>query len=224
VKRWNNNSQIVDLSLPLSKEQARKLELGSIVTVSGLVFTGRSLFHIRAVEQDLVPPIDFRQINCFFHVGPVMLPDAGGWKVLSIEPTSSIRFEKYAPAVIRKLKLRTLIGKTTMGPATAQALAEVGGVHLSKIGICGNQISQQVVDVQGVHFLRELGKTEATWIFEVRRFGPFFVDIDARGNNYFENQEREKRLHLVEVYRQLGIPEGYEYTSVESGSRGSWKS
>lgn len=224
MKRWNNDGEIFDLSLPLSEDRARKLELGSIVTVSGLVFTGRSLFHIRAVEQDLVPPIDFRKINCFFHVGPVMLQDAGRWKILSIEPTSSVRFEKYAPAVIRKLKLRTLIGKTTMGPATAQALAEVGGVHLSKIGICGNQISQQVVDVQGVHFLRELGKTEATWIFQVRRFGPFFVDIDARGNNYFENLEREKQTHLAEVYRQLGIPEGYEYTSVGAESRDSWNS
>jgi tartrate/fumarate subfamily iron-sulfur-dependent hydro-lyase beta chain len=147
--------------------------------------------------------------------------DSRGWKVLSIEPTSSIRFEKYAPAVIRKLRLRTLIGKTTMGVGTAQALREVGGVHLSKIGICGNQISQQVVDVRGVHFLEELGKTEATWVFEVRRFGPFFVDIDAQGNNYFEKLEGERKPYIASAYRALGIPEGYEYTSVEGGSRGT---
>ena len=101
-----------------------------------------------------------------------------------------------------------------MGAATADALKEVGGVHLSKIGICGNQISQQIVKVQDVHFLEELGKTEATWIFEVRRFGPFFVDIDAHGNNYFENLERENRESLDEVYRRLGIPPGFRYTSV----------
>lgn len=214
MQQSNKTNETVDLSLPLREEQARALELGSLVTVSGLMFTGRSLFHIRAIEKDLLPPIDFRKINCFFHVGPVMEQDSDGWKVLSIEPTSSIRFEKYAPAVIRKLKLRTLIGKTTMGTSTAQALKEIGGVHLTKIGICGNQISQQILKVHGVHFLEELGKTEATWIFEVRRFGPFFVDIDAHGNNYFENLERRSRADLDNVYRQLGIPAGYEYTSV----------
>jgi tartrate/fumarate subfamily iron-sulfur-dependent hydro-lyase beta chain len=206
--------RIIDLNLPLKEEQARKLKLGSQVTLSGKVFTGRSLFHIRAVEQDLLPPVDFQEINCFFHVGPVMEQDSTGWKVVSVEPTSSIRFERHAAAVIRRLKLRTLIGKTTMGAATADALKEVGGVHLSKIGICGNQISQQIVKVQDVHFLEELGKTEATWIFEVRRFGPFFVDIDAHGNNYFENLERENRESLDEVYRRLGIPPGFRYTSV----------
>jgi tartrate/fumarate subfamily iron-sulfur-dependent hydro-lyase beta chain len=223
VKQRNSIDEIVDLSLPLSEERARELELGNVVTVSGLVFTGRSLFHIRAIEQGIVPEIDFETINCFFHVGPVMHSGSEGWRVLSIEPTSSIRFEKYAPAVIRKLQLRTLIGKTTMGVETAQALSEVGGVHLSKIGICGNQISQQVVDVRGVHFLDELGKTEATWVFEVRRFGPFFVDIDAHGNNYFRKLEEERKTNIENVYRRLGIPEGYEYTSVEGGSRGTWK-
>lgn len=217
MQQSNEAEEIVDLSLPLSEEQARVLKLGSLVTVSGLVFTGRSLFHIRAIEKDLLPPIDFQKINCFFHVGPVMRQDSDGWKVLSIEPTSSIRFEKYSPAVIRKLQLRTLIGKTTMGPSTAQALKDTGGVHLSKIGICGNQISQQVLKVHSVHFLEELGKTEATWVFEVRGFGPFFVDIDAHGNNYFENLERQRRADLDEVYRQLGIPPCYGYTSVQAG-------
>ena len=216
MQQSNEAKEIVDLSLPLSEKQARALKLGSLVTLTGLVFTGRSLFHIRAIEKDLLPPIDFREINCFFHVGPVMQQDSDGWKVLSIEPTSSIRFEKYGSAVIRKLKLRTLIGKTTMGASTTRALKDIGGVHLSKIGICGNQISQQVVKVHDVHFLEELGKTEATWIFEVRRFGPFFVDIDAHGNNYFGNLERQSRTGLDEVYRQLGIPIGYEYTSVQA--------
>ena len=54
------------LQLPLSEERARNLELGTTVTVSGLVFTGRSLFHIRAVEQHVLPSIDFKQVNCFF--------------------------------------------------------------------------------------------------------------------------------------------------------------
>ncbi len=106
---------IEHLQLPLSEDAARGLALGTIVTVSGLVFTGRSRFHIRAIEQDLVPPLDFAAINAFLHAGPVMRRKEEGWEIVSIEPTSSIRFERYGGDVVRKLGLRTLIGKTTMG-------------------------------------------------------------------------------------------------------------
>ena len=129
------------LQLPLSENEARSLELGTMVTVSGVLFTGRSRFHIRAIDDDLVPPLDYEVVNCFFHVGPVMRREGGGWHVVSIEPTSSIRFERYAGEVIRKLGLRVLIGKTTMGRTTSEALRDVGGVHLTKIGVCGNQLA-----------------------------------------------------------------------------------
>jgi tartrate/fumarate subfamily iron-sulfur-dependent hydro-lyase beta chain len=209
--------QIVNLKLPVSADQARKLKSGQVVTVSGLVFTGRSRFHIRAVEDNIVPPIDYEKINCFFHVGPVMKKnDQGQWEIVSIEPTSSIRFERYSADVIRKLNLHMLIGKTTMGPETSKALAEVGGVHLTKIGICGNQLSAQVKKVHEVHFLEELGKTEATWIFEVEKFGPFFVDMDADGNNYFSDLNEQVKVNVAKISESLGIPKDYNFTNVEA--------
>ncbi|MFI4911936.1 MAG: fumarate hydratase C-terminal domain-containing protein [Sedimentisphaeraceae bacterium JB056] len=207
---------VIDLKLPLSSEDARKLKIGDIVTVSGMLFTGRSRFHIRAVENDILPPIDYGKINCFFHVGPVMRKADAGWEIVSIEPTSSIRFERYGGDVVRKLNLRTLIGKTTMGPDTAAALAEVGGVHLTKIGICGNQISQQVRKIHDVYFLDELGKTEATWVFEVEKFGPFFVDIDSTGRNYFDELDSDVHEKLNDVAKSLGIPENFDYTQVNA--------
>ncbi len=207
---------VVDLQLPLSEEDARGLKLGDMVTVTGIVFTGRSRFHIRAVEESILPPLDFERINCFFHVGPVMRQEDGQWQIVSIEPTSSIRFERYGADVVRKLNLRTLIGKTTMGLRTAAALAEVGGVYLSKIGVCGNQLARQVREVRAVHFLDELGKTEATWVLDVERFGPFFVAMDAHGNSYFEQLGADIRSLLPEVRHDLGIPEGFKLTNVNA--------
>ena len=137
-----------------------------------------------------------------------------GWEVVSCEPTSSIRFERYGADVVRKFKLRTLIGKTTMGPGTAQALKEVGGVYLSKIGLSGNALRGQVKKVHEVHFLDELGKTEATWIYEVENFGPFFVAMDSEGRNYFEELAREADARMPEIEKKLGIPEDYDYTEV----------
>jgi len=209
------SDKILNLKLPLSEREALSLELATIVTVSGLLFTGRNRFHIRAIEENLIPPIDFNKINCFFHVGPVMKQTSKGWKIVSIEPTSSIRFERYSGSVIRKLKLRTLIGKTTMGPATSVALSEVHGIHLTKIGICGNLLAHQVKKVHDVFFLDELGKTEATWIFEVEHFGPFFVDIDAYGNNYFRKLHDKIRSRFSVVNKFLDIPEEFSFTDVD---------
>ena len=206
------------LQLPLTEGDARSLTLGAMVTVTGAVFTGRSQFHIRAVEEQILPPLDFGEVNCFFHAGPVMRREDGEWKIVSIEPTSSIRFERYSGDVIRKLRLHTLIGKTTMGRGTAEALREVGGVHLTKIGLCGNQLAQQVKTIREVHFLDELGKTEATWVFDVERFGPFFVDMDAHGNNYFEDLHQDIRSRMKDVYERLGIPADFTFTHVNAGS------
>lgn len=204
----------VHLSLPLSEDGARRLQLGQMVTVTGRVFTGRSRFHIRAIEDDIVPPIDYAEANAFFHVGPVVRREGETWQVVSAEPTSSIRFERYGADVVRRLQLRALIGKTTMGPRTAEALQDVGGVYLSKIGICGNILSQQITRVCEVHFLEELGTTEATWVLEVERFGPFFVAIDAEGRNYFQDLHQYVDTNLSGVYARLGLDESYDFTCV----------
>jgi len=203
-----------NLQLPLSEKDARALEPGEMATVSGMIFTGRSRFHIRAVEQNLYPPIDYEKINCFFHVGPVMKQENGTWSVVSCESTSSIRFERYGADAVRKFKLRTLIGKTTMGPRTAEALKEVGGVYLSKIGLSGNSLRDQIRKVHNVYFLDELGKTEATWIYEVENFGPFFVAMDACGHNYFEELNSDVEKVLPQIEQRLGIPPEYAYTEV----------
>lgn len=203
-----------DVKLPMSVEDAKSLQLGEMVTVSGMLFTGRSRFHIRAIEDDVFPPIDYEAVNCFFHVGPVMRQTEEGWEVVSCEPTSSIRFERYGADVVRKFNLRTLIGKTTMGPRTAEALREVGGVYLTKIGLSGNALRGQVKKVHDVYFLNELGKTECTWIYEVEKFGPFFVAMDSEGRNYFEELARDAESKMPEIEQELGIPHDYEYTEV----------
>ena len=203
-----------DIKLPMSAEDAKSLKLGEMVTVSGMLFTGRSRFHIRAAENNVFPPIDYEKINCFFHVGPVMRQTDDGWEVVSCEPTSSISFERYGADVVRKFNLRTLIGKTTMGPRTAEALREVGGVYLTKIGLSGNALRGQVKKVHDVHFLDELGKTECTWIYEVENFGPFFVAIDSDGRNYFEELSKDAEAKMPAIENELGIPHDYEYTEV----------
>jgi tartrate/fumarate subfamily iron-sulfur-dependent hydro-lyase beta chain len=193
------------LNIPLNSTDVLNLRLGDLVYLSGAVFTARSLFHIRAIERNVLPPIDFKALNVMVHMGPMMRKQGKGWHAVSCDPTTSMRFEKYAAQVIPRLSLRALVGKGGMGPATAQAMQRFGCVHLAKIGIYGNMLASKVTRVLGVYNLEELGPVECTWVMEVEKFGPFFVDIDSQGRSFFEHVKDATRDRLQAVYRSLSI-------------------
>jgi len=202
------------LDLPLSEGEVRKLEIGDRVFLSGPVLTGRSLFHIRAVDQGIVPPVDFGRVNVLMHAGPMVEKTGNLWRPISMTLTASIRFEKYGAAVIRKLGLRAMVGKTTMGPDTMREMQAWGAVHLTAVGIMTNILPGQIKKIEDVYFLDELGKTEATWVMELEKGGPFLVDIDAHGNNLFHEIDQRVGEKFKEIYRQFGVPEDYQYSDL----------
>ncbi len=205
----------VHLRVPLSEADVLSLEVGDVVYVSGPFYTCRSLFQRRAVEEELLPPLDFKALNLMVHVGPVLKREGDGWRVVSFDPTSSIRFEKFGPRIIEKLGVRAIIGKTTMGEESLRAMERLGCVHLTKVGIYGNVYAGQIVRVREVHDLDLLGKTEATWVMEADEMGPFIVDMDSHGNSYFDGVRREARQALLRQYEALGIPVDYGYNMTE---------
>ena len=202
------------LKIPLTEKDVRGLEIGDVVFLNGPIYTGRSLFHIRAVDQNIIPPLDFKQMNVLMHIGPVMEKLDDLWKPVSMAPTSSIRFEKYGAATIKKLGIRGIIGKTTMGKDTMEMMKGFGCVHLTVVGIISNLLANQVKKVLGVYFLEELGRTEATWVMELGEGGPFIVDIDTEGNNLFHQVNREVESKFEKFYEKFGIPKEFEYTDV----------
>jgi len=204
------------LKIPLTEEDVRGLEVGDVVFLDGPVYTGRSLFHIRAIDQNIIPSLDFKQMNVLMHIGPVMEKVDDSWRPVSMAPTSSIRFEKYGAATIKKLGIRAIIGKTTMGDGTMEMMKKFGAVHLTVVGIMGNLLANQVKKVLGVHFLEELGRTEATWVMELEKGGPFIIDIDTKGNNLFHQVNREVESKFEKFYEKFGIPKEFEYTDVNA--------
>ena len=200
----------IHLKIPLKEKDVLGLELGDLVYFDGPVFTGRTLFHVRVVRENILPPIDFKKLNVMVHMGPVMKKEGNSWTALTCDPTTSMRFEKYAADIISGLGLRALIGKASMGPKTAEAMKKHGCVHLAKIGIYGNTLASKITKVLAVHALEELGPIECTWVMEAKGFGPFFVDIDAQGRNFFENLKRATQEKLISAYQRFSIPEPYD--------------
>jgi L(+)-tartrate dehydratase beta subunit len=202
----------VKLTTPVSLEDVQELELGDVVYLNGLVFTCRGLFQKKIVEEGLSPPIDTHKINVMIHMGPIVKKSNEKFVIISMAPTTSNRYEKWGSKIIRKLGIRVIVGKGTMGSATVKAMKKFGCIHLTSIGILG-PILPLLAKVREFH-LYELGPLEAVWVLEVKDLGPFLVDIDTKGNSYFKKVNEIVKIKRGEIYKKLGILENFKYQSL----------
>ena len=205
------------LSIPLTEEEVRSADIGDVVFLTGLVYTCRARFHMRVIDEGIVPPIDFSKFNVMVHTGIEMRRGPEGQWIpighegLSIPGTASNRFEAYGPAIIQRLGIRAIVGKGAMGKETMKAMQRLGCIHLTtNFKRSGRGGVEMAVDVYGFD---ELGTVEATWVFEVADWGPFVVSMDTKGRNLFDEVDRQAREKLLQiVYPHFGIPKDFRYT------------
>jgi len=207
------------LHLPFSPEQARELNCGDTVYLSGVIHTMRDMGHRRAVEmlaRGEALPFDLRG-GTIWHCGPIVRKSAtssatsagGRWEVLSAGPTTSSRFNELGPELMKSLRVRCTIGKGTMGEKAIQTIREIGGCFLNATGGCGALYASQVEEVIDV-FWTDLGLPEAVWVLRVSELGPLIVGIDPHGQNLFGRIGGQMRANLREIYRKTAIRPGYD--------------
>lgn len=201
------------LTSPLKEEEIRKLKIGDTVYLSGNAFTCRSRLQRYIFDEAHTLPFDTADRNLLIHNGPIIIKEQGRWRLVSFMPTSSIRFEKWGAKSVKEWGLRMIVGKTTMGAETAAAMKEAGCVHVSPRSVSPN-LWIDSIEVEDVYLFDELGSIEAAWFFKINELGPFIVDIDAQGNNYFDSLDEKiaenKRLAL----EKLGITEDFKFTKL----------
>lgn len=186
------------LSTPLKEEDMRRLQAGDVVYISGHIFTSRDMAHLKykaliAGSQPL--PKDFHG-SAVFHAGPVCLKrEDGGWDLLLIGPTTSIRMEPYAE-MVGEMGVKAVIGKGGMGDDTIRACQKYGYVYLQAIPGGAAKGSQAVEGVVDVHYM-EMGIPEALWDLKTNEFGPLVVGIDTHGVSIYR-ELREKALEKLE--------------------------
>ena len=201
------------LQSPLSEADARRLKPGDQVFFSGEVFTCRSRLQRYVFDEAHALPFSTAERNVLIHVGPVVLRENNQWRLVAFTPTSSIRFEKWGPQSIEKWGLRAIIGKTTMGAATAAAMKKHGCVHLTPPFV-GSNLFLNSITIQDVFLFDELGAIEAAWLLKLDKLGPFVVDIDSEGNNYFESLDRRIEANMRVARQMLNIPEDFSFTKL----------
>ena len=195
---------LISLKTPLSREDVEILRVGDIVTINGYIFTSRGQFHIRFIENGQVPPLKKSQHNVMIHSGPIVKRVGNKWEMRAMSVTTSIRFDKWEPDVIRRLGIRAIIGKGKVGRKTQSALCKYGCVHLGKIGAVGGAYATMVEKIEEGIWL-DLGLPEATWILRVKDFGPLVVMADIRGFSIFDDRDDHIISQVHNIYRKLGI-------------------
>ena len=200
----------VRLTTPVVPEDLARLELGNVVYLDGLIYTGREGVYRKVVDEGTRPPEGVMALtNVNFHCSPAAaVRDDGSYNIGAVTATASFRFSKWMKAWFEISGARMIIGKGGMSEADYKALfVPAGAVYLSTVGYgTGALLGRGIKRVRAVHWLEELGIAQAMWVIEVERFGPLLVDSDVEGNSLFEWNNREINAKLGRLYEGLRKP------------------
>ena len=98
------------LTTPISDEDIKSLKTGDIVYLNGTLVTCRDEGHRRVVAEGIMPKLPMEGI-AIFHAGPIVRDVEGGWEMVSIGPTTSMRMERYEKEFLAKTGVKLVIGK-----------------------------------------------------------------------------------------------------------------
>ncbi|MEM3041735.1 MAG: FumA C-terminus/TtdB family hydratase beta subunit [Nitrososphaerota archaeon] len=194
------------LQTPLTESNVRKLKIGDVVYLSGLIHTARDEAHMYILKE----LTEGRCIDicldgaAIYHCGPIVRIEDGCWKVVAAGPTTSSRMNALEPEFIEKTGAKAIIGKGGMSRTVAEVMKRLGAVYLAFTGGAAVVAADSIRKVAGVYFL-ELGMPEAVWIFDVENFGPLIVGIDSSGQSLFDNIYEHVKMNLKQVRKKLGI-------------------
>ena len=200
----------VRLKLPVADGDLDDLEIGTVVYLDGVVYTGREGVYKKVIEQGAQLPEGLAALsNANFHCSPAAAvePD-GSYTVGGVTATASFRFSKWMAAWLQLSGARLIIGKGGMSPQDYRdILVPAGAIYLTTVGYgTGALLGRGIKGVKAVHWIEELGNAQAMWVFEVENFGPFIVESDLKGNSLFEQQGQLVNANLEKMYAGLKAP------------------
>jgi len=160
----------------LEEKQVRELKIGDKVELSGIIFTARDKAHLYLLESR------FQKLEngIIYHCGPIVKDN----KVVSAGPTTSERLSLYAPDIIKKYRIKAIIGKGGMDNNTLKAMKEHGCVYLAAIGGAGALIASKIKSIKNI-YKKEFGMPEAMYELEVENM-PAIVAMDSKRNSIYE--------------------------------------
>ncbi|UXD21935.1 fumarate hydratase [Ignicoccus pacificus DSM 13166] len=188
----------IELKLPVSEEDVRKLKAGDVVYLTGTIVTARDEAHKKILEEGA--PIDLRGL-AIYHCGPVVKKEGDEWKVIAAGPTTSARMNDLQAQVLEKTGAKLVIGKGGMKDELLEDFKRLGAAYLAFTGGAALLAAKAIKRVKEVYWLDELGIPEAMWVFEVERFGPLVVAMDSHGNSLYKTVLEKAKSKMEEMLR-----------------------
>ncbi len=177
-------SEIIELKMPITKDDVIKLKCGDIIEITGTIYTARDAAHQKmkeTLENGREMPVDF--LNQFvFYAGPC--PTKPGRVIGSVAPTTSIRMDGYVEMMFKQGLLGT-IGKGGRTSEVAELCKKYRGVYLLSFGGAAAIISNDIKKMEVVAY-DELG-TESIKKLEVEKL-KLIVGIDSTGKVFQDEQ------------------------------------
>ncbi|HWB46928.1 MAG TPA: fumarate hydratase C-terminal domain-containing protein [Hyphomicrobiaceae bacterium] len=194
----------VNLQLPARTEDLAALELGTVVYLTGRIYTAREGVYKKAVEDKAglpAPPQELGSVN--FHCSPAatLNPD-GSATVGAVTATASFRFAKWLDGWFDLSRCNIIIGKGGMtGEIYKRSFVPHGAIYLTTVGYgTGALLGRGIKRVVATHWIEELGLAQGIWVLEVENFGPFLVDSDLVGNSLFERENAKIAPNIGKLY------------------------
>jgi L(+)-tartrate dehydratase beta subunit len=198
------NLKTAHLRLPASTEDLRGLDIGTVVYLTGRVFTAREGVYKRAVEDGAGMPASRETLGLVnFHCSPAASINAdGSYTVGAVTATASFRFARWLEGWFKLSGCNIIIGKGGMTSEVYRStFVPNNAVYLTTVGYgTGALLGRGITGVSGVYWAEELGLAQALWVLEVQNFGPFLVDSDLAGNSLFERENAKIAPGLARLY------------------------
>ena len=207
--------KVIHLTLPATPEAIAKLELGSVVYLTGTIYTAREGVYQKVLRDGEALPVDLSTVSGVnFHCSPAAAPNKeGGYKVGAVTATASFRFAKWMSAWLKITGSNIIIGKGGMSVEDyQQVLAPAGAIYLTTVGYgTGALLGRGIKRVRDVYWLDQLGIAQAMWLFEVENFGPLLVESDRLGNSLFAQHNEQINTQIDKLYANLKAPVLHRY-------------
>lgn len=181
--------------MPVVTEDLQQLNIGDVVYLNGVLYTGREGLYKRVLGDGVTPPEALHSIsNVNFHCSPAAaVNDDGSYEIGAVTATASFRFSKWMADWFKLSKCQMILGKGGMPQSDyLDHFVPNKAVYLTTVGYgTGALLGRGIKCVKDVHWLEELGIAQAIWVLEVKDFGPFLVESDLQGNSLFEQSNRD---------------------------------
>ena len=214
----------VHLTSPVDEEALRDLDAGDSVTISGRLFTCRSLTYDRLLDPEGGESVRTRLqelgAQTVFHSGPLVKEGPDHTEMIAMVPMPSwLAGREKIEKAVDLLGLKVIIGKGML-EGLAAFCKRSGCVHLVCAGNY-NEYASHVVRVIDCCW-PELGRPEAMWIVEVDGLGPLIVDADTKGKSLYQAIDEGFRSDAADAAGGVGYQAGLT-AGISGGARAGLK-